>query len=96
MRTIDEIRETVSPIAENYGVAKLYIFGSYARGDNTDDSDIDLRIDKGQVKGLQMAALLLDLEEALQKPVDLISTTALSPSFLDSIAREEKLIYAAV
>ena len=81
MYSAEEIKTIIIPIAEKYGVLRIYLFGSYARGDNTEDSDVDLRIDKGKVKGMQMAALLLDLEDALGKPVDLISTTTLDDSF---------------
>ena len=94
MTKIQEIQEIVTPIARRYGVERMYLFGSCARGTNTEESDIDLRIDKGQVQGLQMAFLLSDLEDALHQPVDLLSTTALDDGFLQSIAKEEKLLYA--
>ena len=48
-----EIAEIVAPIAKEYGVGKLSIFGSYARGDATKDSDIDfLIIEKGKLRSL--------------------------------------------
>lgn len=93
MYSAADIQRIVSPIAARYGVERMYLFGSYARGTNTEKSDIDLRVDKGQVKGLQMAFLLSDLEDALKRPVDLLSTSALDESFLRSIAKEEKLLY---
>lgn len=68
-------------------------FGAYARGENTPDSDIDLRIDRGRVRGLQMAFLLIDLEDALKTRVDLLSTSTLDEAFLSSIRGEEKLLY---
>lgn len=91
--SIAEIKRIVSPIAARYGVERMYLFGSCARGDTTEDSDIDLRIDKGRVRGLQMAYLLSDLEDALRCPVDLLSTAALDEAFLNRIAKEEKLLY---
>ena len=93
MYSAAEIREIVSPIAARYGVRRMYLFGSYARGESTPDSDVDLRIDKGDVRGMQMAGLLLDLEDALKLPVDLLSTAALDARFLQSIRGEEKLMY---
>ena len=89
----EQIKKIVSPIAAKYGVKRMYLFGSYARGDSSESSDIDLRVDKGRVKGLQMAFLRDELEEALHRPVDLLSTAALDESFLASIQKEEKLLY---
>ena len=93
MMTTMEIQHIVSPIAAKYGVDRVYLFGSYAKGTNTSASDVDLRIDKGAVRGMQMAFLLSDLEDALQLPVDLLSTTALDDQFLNRIKKEEKLLY---
>ena len=93
MYSVEEIQKIVSPIAARYGVDRVYLFGSYARGDNRADSDIDLRVDKGRARGLQMAFLLSDLEDALRLPVDLLSTAALDQPFSDAISREEKLLY---
>jgi predicted nucleotidyltransferase len=93
MYTVTDIQRIVAPIAACYGVERMTLFGSYARGENTSESDIDLRVDKGQVRGLQMAFLLTDLEDALKIKVDLLSTSALDDAFLSSIRGEERLIY---
>ena len=50
--TVAEIKEIVSALAAQYGADRIYLFGSYARGDADKDSDIDLRIDKGAIRGL--------------------------------------------
>ena len=55
----------------------------------TPASDIDLRIDKGRIRGVEMGGLLLDLEDALGVPVDLIPTSSLSGRFLSSIQKDE-------
>ena len=61
----------------------------------TPASDIDLRIDKGRIRGIEMGGLLLDLEDALGVPVDLIPTSSLSERFLSSIQKDEVLLYEA-
>ena len=48
--TIDEIKNIVTPIAEKYQIAQVYLFGSFARGDFDEQSDIDIRIEKGNLK----------------------------------------------
>lgn len=93
--TLDEIRNIVSRLARQYGAKRVYLFGSYARGEMTEASDIDLRIDKGEIRGFQLAGLLLDLEDSLGVPVDLVPTTSLDQHFLNSIQDEEVLLYEA-
>lgn len=93
--TIDELRKIITPLAEKYGAERIYLFGSYARGDEVEHSDIDLRIDKGQIRGLALAGLLVDLEDALGLPVDMLSTTSLDERFLSSIRNDEVLLYEA-
>lgn len=95
INTLTEIRDIVSRLAAQYGAKRVYLFGSYARGDMTSGSDIDLRIDKGSIRGLEMAGLLIDLEDALGVPVDLIPTGSLDDSFLSAIQNEEVLLYEA-
>ena len=93
--TLDEIRDIVSRLARQYGAKRVYLFGSYARGEMTEASDIDLRIDKGEIRGFQLAGLLLDLADSLGVPVDLVPTTSLDQHFLNSIQDEEVLLYEA-
>lgn len=92
--TVAEIRNIVSPIAEEYGVARVFLFGSYARGKDTEDSDLDFRIDKGRLRGLiQLGGMYSDLEEKFDKKIDLLTTGSLEPQFLERIADEEIMIY---
>ena len=92
--TIEEIRAVVEPIARKYGVERVYIFGSYARGDVTENSDIDLSVDKGSLKGLfALCGLSAEIEEALQTRVDVLTTGSLEESFLHKIRKEEVLLY---
>ena len=92
--SINEIKTIVEPIVGEYGVESLYLFGSYARGEANANSDIDFRIDKGNVRGIQFAGLIADMEEALGKRVDLVTTASMDGAFRQRIANEEILIYA--
>ncbi len=93
--TLSEIKTIVSRLAKQYGAERIYLFGSYARGDMTDTSDIDLRIDKGSIRGFQLGGLLLDLEDSFGIPVDLVPTSSLDQRFLDTIQKDEVLLYEA-
>jgi len=93
--TIEEIKAIVGPIARKYGVERVYLFGSYARGETADNSDLDLRIDKGALKGMfALCGLSTEIEEALKMKVDVLTTGSLDDDFLHRIQKEEVLIYA--
>lgn len=94
--TIEEIKSIVAPIAAIHDVDRIYLFGSYARGEATPSSDIDLRVDKGRLRGLiALGALYADLEDGLGKRLDLLTTSSLDQKFLQHISKEEVLIYAS-
>ena len=94
--TLDEIKAIAHPIAKRYGIAALYLFGSYARGEATPQSDIDFRVDRGNlVDLLELGGLFSDLEDGFGKNLDVLTTQMLSPAFLNSIRAEEVLIYAS-
>lgn len=79
-----------APIAAQHGVERIYLFGSYARGEATKNSDVDLRVDKGNLRGMfALGALYSDLEDSLGKDLDLLTTGSLDQRFLDQIAGEE-------
>ena len=92
--TIADIQSLIQPVAESYGVERVLLFGSYARGDATDTSDIDLHIDKGEIRGyFRLAGFHRDLEEALDMSVDVLTTGALDEEFLSHITEEEVVLY---
>lgn len=92
--SIDEIKSVVAPIAQRYGVERVYLFGSYARGEATTDSDLDFRVDRGAIWDLfALGGMYSDLEDAFEKELDLLTTGSLDQKFLNRIAKEEILIY---
>lgn len=92
--SIEEIQNRVSPIAIRYGVERVYLFGSYAKGCATAESDVDLRIDKGALRGLfALSGMRLDICDALSKDVDLLTTNSLDDNFRNRIQGDEVLIY---
>lgn len=98
----DELANLTRPIFKRYGVSRAYIFGSYARGEANENSDIDLRIDSGKIKSLfVLGGLYNDLTDILNKPIDLITTNSLehaanaerTEKFRLNIRKDERLIY---
>ena len=92
---MDDIRSAATELGKGYGAERIWLFGSYARGDADSDSDVDLRIDKGQICGLfALSGLRLALEDRLGVEVDLLTSDSLDGEFLDRIRNEEVLLYA--
>ncbi len=103
MFTITDIQHRISPILKRYDVKEAYLFGSYARGEATEHSDIDIRIDKGNSKKLRslldVSGLRLDLIDALGHEVDLLTSLPygpLSEKFIDNIKKDEVKIYGTI
>lgn len=71
--TIKKIKTIIKPILNKYGINGIYLFGSYARGEAKESSDIDIYCNKGNVKTFIDQGLLEDeLEKALNKKVDIV------------------------
>jgi len=76
--SLEEIRRIITPIAVKYDVDRVFLFGSYARGEANGNSDIDFVIDKGRLRGLQFAGMLGDLQEKFDKGIDLLTISGIS------------------
>lgn len=87
---IDTIVSTAKPILTKYQIRKAALFGSVARGRATPTSDIDILVDPPEHFGLfDLAGLTVDLEEALDRKVDIIAYKAIRPAFRNSILKYE-------
>lgn len=96
MYSMDEIREKAIPIAQKYGVNRLGLFGSYARGEANGQSDLDFLIDGGQIKGLlQYTGFVLDLEDIFGCHVDVVMDGIKDKEFLRQIKKDEVVLYEA-
>lgn len=104
--TIEEITRRITPVAQKYGLAAVYLFGSYARGEATADSDVDLLVDtsgSGIVSLFQLGGLYCALEEALNASIDLVTVDSMEEPtdrrsqlhFREAVRRERKMIYSA-
>ena len=75
-------------------VSKLSVFGSVARGEADDQSDIDLLVEFSRRKSLlSLVALERQLSDALGRKVDLLTEAAISPYLRDRIRRDQRVLY---
>lgn len=92
--TIDDIRRIAAPVVSAHGVKSMRLFGSYARGQATEQSDIDLHIECGKITDLfSWGSLYSDLQATFQKNLDLVTSENLEADFMRRIQRDEVLIY---
>lgn len=92
--TLDEIRKTCHEILKDYSVQYCYLFGSYAKGKASPDSDVDLLI-SSDVTGLRFYELAETLREALHKKTDLLNVNQLSGNaeLLNEVLKDGIKIY---
>ena len=89
--TIDEIREIVAALAARYGADRIYLFGSYARGEATAASDIDVIVVGGtNFRPRDIFAFGEELRQRTQKDVDAFEIREVNTGtpFYESIMRE--------
>ncbi len=88
--------KTIRSYFKTKPVLKAYLFGSYARNEADDLSDIDILVDLDYSKkiGLQFIQMKIDLENLLNSKVDLVSSNGLSKYVKPIVDKEKKLIYA--
>ena len=90
MPTVEAIRDAVNSLKSAYALRKVDIFGSYAEGRATPQSDLDLLVEFEKTGGslIRLNALKYDLEDALGLPVDIVH----APLPADSMIRPEKVV----
>lgn len=78
-------------------VSKAWLFGSYARGEQTDESDVDILVNFDDSVGLfQHAHILVELEDLLSRPVDLVPDDCLYPELRPYVDADKILIYERI
>ena len=88
--TIKKIKEIIMPILKEHGIEDVYLFGSYARGEADQKSDVDIYCDKGNIRTLIDQGKLEDeLEKALKKKVDIVCTSAVNDEFFEEEIRKD-------
>lgn len=100
--TIEEIKEIIRPIAEKYQLPAVYLFGSYARGEADEDSDIDLAVLLGDIDitGFELLDLQEELENMFRIPVDflvvediLIGKSPIAIQVKENFERDKVVLY---
>ncbi|NOT00089.1 MAG: nucleotidyltransferase family protein [Phycisphaerales bacterium] len=88
---LETMREQVLAIAREHGATRVRVFGSVARGDATEDSDVDLLVDLDRGRGLlDVCGITADLRELLGRRVDVVTEESLNWLLRRRILREAR------
>lgn len=96
MVSLADISSAASRMLVQYDVSEAYLFGSFARGEQTPDSDIDLRLVCGNTMTFgTLFELSHELEKELGRKVDIVTNPPehMRPAFRKSIEQDEVCIY---
>jgi len=86
---IEQHRMEILAIAERHGIRDVRVFGSMARGDADDAGDVDLLVSLSpQRTGLSLGALLMEVQELLQRRVEVVTEKSLHPALRERILTE--------
>lgn len=89
-----DINSKIVSYLSKYAPAKIGIFGSYARGDYSNSSDIDILVDfKGEITLFDLGGIKHDLTELLNRPVDIVTERSVNKRIKDYIYKDLKIIY---
>ena len=86
---LNKLIPKIIKILKEYNIRKAGIFGSYARGDFKDSSDVDILVEPIKNMGFKFAGLEIELAKALKKKVDLVSYNGISPYLKERILSQE-------
>ena len=93
--SLEEIKSIIAPVFKRYNISKAYLFGSYARGEATEKSDIDLMIVPQNYNGIGFTVCRLyeALGYAFNKPVDVITEKDAEQVMPATIERDKVIVY---
>jgi predicted nucleotidyltransferase len=90
---VEELSGRMMPILRRFGVRRASIFGSLARGEGSEGSDVDVLVELEPGRSLlDLAGLKVELEEALGRRVDVLTYDSLHPLLRDRVLKEQKPI----
>ncbi len=92
--SVRQIYEKIKHVLEEYQIEKIVLFGSYANGTATEKSDVDLVVDYGEYcRGLKCIQFQRQLEEVLEKEVDVVNIKQVPLYLVEDVLKEGVLLY---
>ena len=96
MSELEKISKKIKPVAKKYNLMYVWVFGSYGKNKQKEDSDIDIIVRTEDVaEGFKIVEVKFALEEVLKKEVDIVTTGSIEGSLLEDEELEEVLVYSS-
>lgn len=90
---ISKKRTEIAEIARRHGASNIRVFGSIARGEADNSSDVDFLVDLERGRSLlDLGGLLMDLQQLFGRPVDVVTEKSLRPRIRERVLREARAI----
>lgn len=90
---LDELKTKILPVLQHHDVIHAAIFGSFARGEEREDSDLDILVELKKGKSLlDLVALKLELEEVLKRKIDVVTYNSLHARIRERVLEEQMSI----
>lgn len=87
---LDELKTRILPVLQHHDVIHAAIFGSFARGEEREDSDLDILVELKKGKSLlDLVALKLELEEVLKRDIDVVTYNSLHARIRERVLEEQ-------
>ena len=87
---LDELKIKIIPVLQHHDVTHAAIFGSFARGEEREDSDLDILVELKKGKSLlDLVALKLELEEVLKRKIDVVTYNSLHKRIRERVLEEQ-------
>lgn len=85
---LDKLRQKKPELEKRYSLSELGVFGSYARGDQQQTSDIDILVDfSSRIDGFQYIRMAHELEDLLEQKIDVVSRKGIKPKYLPFVEK---------
>ena len=85
---ISSLNNALPLLLKKYPIANLALFGSYARNEQNDDSDIDIMVEFSKPVGMEFIDLSFELEKLFDKKVDLVSRKGIKPKYFEELKKD--------
>jgi uncharacterized protein len=89
---LQKLREHKPELLRKYPISKLGVFGSYARGEANENSDIDIAVEITGPMGLNFVQMADEIEDLFGRKTDVVPLRSIKPQYLESVQRD--IIYA--